>query len=155
MAAPAAAGASLDEFVSLWPAVLDALRTYSKVGWMTFSGSKPVSLSDGVLAVAVEDSGKANNVRASGHDERLRQAILDVLKVDVRIDVVLAPDAPPRSPAAAGKRPGTAPAAPAAPAPEASAPDDPSVYDPTADDGVGVDLAMRALGATQIGEIEH
>ena len=34
-------------------------------------------------------------------------------------------------------------------------PDVPSVDDADANDDVGVDLALRALGATQIGEIEH
>lgn len=157
-AAPAitsASGASLDEFVSLWPAVLDALRSYSKVGWMTFSGSRPVSLSDGVLAVAVEDSGKANNVRASGHDERLRQAILDVLKADVRIDVVLAPDAPPRSTKSSARAAKAASLQPPTAAEPAGGADDPSADDPVSDDATGIDLALRELGATQIGEIEH
>ena len=138
-------GVTLDQFVSLWPAVLDAVKAYSKVAWMTFSTSAPISLSGGVLAVAVDDAGKVNNVKASGHDERLRQAILDVMKTDVRIDVVLAPD---RSGIPA--RPASADAAAAAPEPDA-----PSLDDANADGAVGIDLALRELGATRIGEIEH
>ena len=34
-------------------------------------------------------------------------------------------------------------------------PDAPSPDDPDVDDSSGVDLAMKAFGATQIGEIEH
>jgi hypothetical protein len=34
-------------------------------------------------------------------------------------------------------------------------PDAPSMDDPDVDDSSGVDLALRELGATQIGEIEH
>jgi DNA polymerase-3 subunit gamma/tau len=141
-------GAGLEQFVSMWPAVLDAVKSYSRVGWMLFSESTPISMSDGVLAVAVGDAGKVNNVRASGHEERLRQAILDVMKVDVRIDVVLAPD---RVVPAAAPAPGTGDADPAA-APE---PDAPSMDDANVDGAVGVDLALRELGATRIGEIEH
>ena len=33
--------------------------------------------------------------------------------------------------------------------------DTPSMDDENMDDAVGVDLALRELGATQIGEIEH
>jgi hypothetical protein len=58
--------------------------------------------------------------------------------VDARIDVVLAPDARPVGVKA-----------------EPAAADEPSVDDPDADSASGVDLALRELGATQIGEIEH
>ena len=144
----------LDQFVSMWPAVLEALKGYSRVAWMSFSTSAPISLSGGDLAVAVGDAGTVKGVRNSGHDERLRQAVLDVMRADVRIDVVLAPD-----------RTGTVPAATSAPAsasvpaptaaPSAPEPDAPSMDDPDVDDASGVDLVMRELGATQIGEIEH
>ena len=137
---------TLEQITSMWPAVLDAVKSYSKVAWMAFSASAPISLSDGVLAVAVTDAGKANNVKASGHDERLRQALLDVLKADVRIDIILAPD---RVGSAAPSA--TTPAAPTTTADQ----DAPSLDDATADGTVGVDLALRELGATQIGEIEH
>ena len=36
-----------------------------------------------------------------------------------------------------------------------SKPDAPSLDDANADGAVGVDLALRELGATRIGEIEH
>ncbi len=136
----------LEQFVSMWPAVLDAVKTYSKVAWMGFDGSAPISLSNGVLAVAVADAGKANNVKGSGHDERLRQACLDVMKADVRIDVVLAPDRVAGASAARGRATAASPPA---------EPDAPSLDDPNVDESVGVDLALRELGATQIGEIEH
>jgi hypothetical protein len=42
-----------------------------------------------------------------------------------------------------------------APAPSPTEPDAPSLDDDNADSAVGVDLALRELGATQIGEIEH
>lgn len=143
-------GVGLDQFVSMWPAVLDAVKSYSRVAWMTFDGSRPVSLANGVLAIGVDTIGKVNNLKGSGHDERIRQAILDVMKTDVRIDVILA----------AGGGGAAAPTtamdaeAPAPPA-ESVQSDDPSLDDDNADGAVGVDLALRELGATQIGEIEH
>ena len=154
------AGASdeggLSEMRSMWPAVLDALKIYSRVAWMAFASSAPISLSNGVLAIAIDNAGTAINIRSSGHDERLRQAILDVLHRDVKIDVVLAPNA---SGAAA-----TAAAAPTSPKTGDSPPavvmpplevDAPSIDDEDAVDESGVDLVIRTLGATQIGEIAN
>ena len=150
---PAASTVGLDQFVSLWPAVLEALKGYSRVAWMGFSASTPISLSNGELAVAVADAGTAKGVTASGHDERLRQAVLDVMRADVRIGVVIAPDRAGGSTRAAAASPAAA-SAPEEPAPAADS-DAPSMDDPTMDDSSGVDLALRELGATQIGEIEH
>jgi len=145
---PAAAAASdapsIADFVTMWPAVLDAVKSYSRVAWMLFSASQPLSISEGTLAIGVTNAGQVNNARASGHDERMRQAILDVMRVDVRIDVVLDPNAV----APSGKAGDSA----TIKAPE---PDSPSMDDENQDEETGVDLAIRALGATQIGEIEH
>ena len=106
---------------------------------MAFSGSRPLSWSDGELAVGLDSQGKVTNVTQGGHDESLREAIKDVLKVDVRVDAVLAAN-------------GT-------PTPHSGdvviEPDAPSPDDANADDVTGVELIMRELGATQIGEIEH
>jgi DNA polymerase-3 subunit gamma/tau len=148
-------GVGLDQFASMWPAVLDAVKSYSRVAWLTFDGSRPVSLANGVLAVGVENIGKVNNLKGSGHDERLRQAILDVMKTDVRIDVILAPGGGTPSALAAARQAAAPASETAAAAPVAADPDAPSLDDANADDAVGVDLALRELGATQIGEIEH
>lgn len=147
---------TMEQFLSLWPAVLEALKSYSKVAWMSFSSSRPLSWSDGDLAVAVRDAGTVKGVKASGHDERLRQAVLDVVRTNVRIDVVFAPDQagamPVPTPARDESGETAAPVAAVAPPVE---PDAPSLDDADLDDASGVDLAIRELGATQIGEIEH
>ncbi len=152
-AAAAETSVGLDQFVSMWAAVLEAVKAYSRVAWTLFSTSAPISISNGELAVALADVGSVKGVKASGHDERLRQAILDVMRVDVRIDVVLAPDRAATPVVAAGGGPAGEAATQSAPA--SAGPDDPSLDDPDVDDSTGVDLALRALGATQIGEIEH
>jgi len=141
--AATASGVGLPELKSMWPAVLDAVKSYSRVAWVLFSVSAPLSLVNGVLAVGLDNANKINNARASGHDERLRQAILDVLQLDVKIDVVLAPDVASTVTSTGAER--TSP----------QVADTPSLDDENMDDSSGVDLALRALGATQIGEIEH
>ncbi len=150
--------AGLAELRSMWPAVLDALKTYSRVAWMAFASSAPISLSNGVLAVAIDNAGTVINIRSSGHDVRLRKAILDVLRRDVTIDVVLAPNA-----SGAGAAAAPVPASGSALHDDgpsvASVPpfelDTPSIDDKNAVEDSGIDLVMRTLGATQIGEIEH
>jgi DNA polymerase-3 subunit gamma/tau len=155
--APSNQNASLPQLVSMWPAILDATKSYSRVAWMVFSDSAPLSLENGVLAVGVENASKAANAKASGHDERLRQAVLDVFRTDVRIDIVLAPNATARlvnapSASADAVAEGEQSAAMVEVIIEADAP---SIDDEDLDDTSGVDLIMRELGGTQIGEIEN
>ena len=134
---------TLEGFVTMWPAVMDTLSR-TRVAWMLFNDSRPVSWSDGVLAVAVDSPGKVANAASSGHDEKLRAAIADTLKVDLRIDVVVASTA---NASASGNGGGSSSTKDPA--------DAPSVDDVNVDDISGVDLVMREMGATQIGEIEH
>jgi DNA polymerase-3 subunit gamma/tau len=138
-AAPQAVG-DLDQFVSMWPAVLEALKLDSRVAWVLFESARPVSISAGALAIAVGEPGKLSNISSSKHDERLRQAVIDVMQVDVRIDVVLAPD-----------RVGPL----ATSAVQTDEPDTPSLDDTDVITSSGVDLALSDFGATQIGEIER
>lgn len=139
--APAPSSTNLASFVSMWPAVMDALLKYSRVAWMGFTESAPLSWENGVLAVGVKDAGRYNNVKSGGHDERLRQAILDALAIDVTIDIV-------QSAAGSGL---TGPTGSAASAVE----DVPHPDDETTEDITGADLIAQELGGVQIGEIEH
>jgi DNA polymerase-3 subunit gamma/tau len=142
---PTPVSGDIDEFVSMWPAVLEALKLDSRVAWVLFESARPVSLSNGALAVAVGEPGKLSNISSSKHDERLRQAVIDVMQVDVRIDVVLAPD-----------RVGPSAGSPAAPtSAPSSEPDTPSISDADVVTTSGIDLAVNDFGATQIGEIER
>jgi len=134
---------TLEGFVTMWPAVMDTLSR-TRVAWMLFNDSRPVSWSDGVLAVAVDSPGKVANAASSGHDEKLQAAIADTLKVDLRIDVVVASTA---NASASGNGGTTSSSSDPA--------DAPSVDDVNVDDISGVGLVMREMGATQIGEIEH
>ena len=129
---------SLSDVTTMWPAILEGLKSMSRVAWMVFSDSRPLSLDAGVLAVGVPEESKVRNARASGHAERLRQVIIDVMHADVQVDVV-----------ATGSSPAPA-------STEAAPSDEPSLDDSDSDDDVsGEALAMRELGATVIGEIEQ
>ena len=73
------------------------------------------------------------------------------MPTDVRIDVDPRRRARRRRPRRRrrGRRPRSRPSG------RPHAADDPSLDDDNADGAVGVDLALRELGATQIGEIDH
>jgi DNA polymerase III subunit gamma/tau len=142
--APNLGNTTVASFSTMWPAVMDALLKYSRVAWMGFTESTPLSFENGVLAVGVKDSGRYNNVKSGGHDERLRQAILDVLQVDTKIDVVL----------------GTMGVAGASPSGLAGAEsldeeDAPRMDDSASEEMTGADLIANELGGVSIGEIEN
>lgn len=134
---------NVSSFSVMWPAVMDALLKYSRVAWMGFTESTPLSFESGVLAVGVKDSGRYNNVKSGGHEERLRQAILDVLQVDTKIDVVLG------AMGSVGSVGGEAVAA------HIEEDDTPRMDDSSSEEVTGADLIAKELGGVSIGEIEN
>ena len=146
-----AVAVGVPELRSLWPAVLEATKSYSRVAWMVFSDSAPLSLDGDNLAVGIAEASKVANIKSSGHDEKLRQAIKEVARIDVRIDPVHEPNA-------ASLVAGAAPAMPSAAKVETAEPvavpaaDVPSMDDDDIDDASGVDLIVRELGVTEVRE---
>ncbi len=137
---------NVSSFSVMWPAVMDALLKYSRVAWMGFTESTPLSFENGVLAVGVKDSGRYNNVKSGGHEERLRQAILDVLQVDTKIDVVLG---------AMGSVGPIEIAGGGSVASHNEEDDTPSMDDSSSEEVTGADLIAKELGGVSIGEIEN
>ncbi len=100
------------------------------MAWALWESSRAEALDGGALTVSVTDPGRLASIRASKRDELLRQVLIDVLAVDVRVSPVLA---------RADPHPDTGSASP---------------DDPDADANVdGVDLVIREFGAVPIGEI--
>ena len=83
----------------MWPAVLEALKVSSRVAWTAFEQSQPVSMDSNSLAVALPDNGRITFARNGGHDERLRQALIDVLKADLQPELILDPSKAKAAPA--------------------------------------------------------
>ncbi len=162
----------------MWPDVVERVKTYKRVTWMLLMEQVQVaSVDDRVLVLAFTNEGKRRGFAASGHDEIVRQALIDVLGLDRRIDAVLdpkaaeaAPPAPapataPAQPTAEPERSEEAPARPAAapPAPSARAETPPASVDVSDvgeqdDDEVldpglsGAQLIERELGGRVISE---
>jgi DNA polymerase-3 subunit gamma/tau len=135
---PPSAGLTLAKVRAAWPEILDRLRELKKTPWTFVSQNAAVlAVREDVLTLAVANE-RLHATLAARDDWTglLRQAVLDVLGADLRIEAVVDGGAstPPRDgrgPTGAGgappgsRRPGTAPtspARPAAPAPGTSRP---------------------------------
>ncbi|MDA8435158.1 MAG: hypothetical protein M0Z98_04160, partial [Actinomycetales bacterium] len=161
----------LGPVVTMWPAVLEALKSSSRVAHTLAEGTSPMSRTASTLVVAHPDKSRLDYLRNNkGHLELLRLALLDVLHLDVDVDLVLDPAraaaTPPPAPA-----PVAAPAAPAGPSPRerataavaeekashvAPVDDVVSADDPDADgDLSGLALVERELGGTVMTEYDN
>ena len=169
----------MESIRALWPAVLEAVKSSSRIAWMLVEDSRPLSVSDGVLTLACADQGRIVRFRSGGgHDERLRSAVINVLRVDLSVELVLDPQhaaAETAAPAKAKASPVTRPkpsaaepnrasddAAETAPSPIQADVVEPSSDEPNADDpdldptGLsGIALIERELGGKSIGEFEN
>lgn len=170
-AAPVAG--DLGPVASLWPAVLEALKSSSRVAHTLAEGTSPMSRTDTTVVVAHPDKSRLDYLRNNkGHLELLRLAVLDVCRLDVELDFVLDPAraaAPTPTPVAA-PAPAAAPAESGASARERAATmvaeekattvapvdDVVSVDDPDADgDLSGLALVQRELGGTIMTEYDN
>jgi len=106
----------LGPVLQLWPAVLEALKSVSRVAHTLTDGAVPISRTETTLVLAHPDKVRLGILRGNaGHMELLRLAVLDVAHLDVDLDLVLDPDR--AAAAAAAPAPAPAAAAPAPPAP--------------------------------------
>lgn len=121
-AAPAG-GLSLVEVRRLWPDVVEATKLRRRVAWMHLTQNcQVVGLEGKTLVLGFSNAGARDSFVNGGCDEILRQAAIDVVGVDWRIDAIVDP----------GARPGEAPptAEPAAVPPGVAVPATPA---PTVD----------------------
>ena len=120
-AASAAPGSAFDLGAALpmWPSVLEALKSSSRVAHTLAEGTVPVSRTETTLVLAHPDRVRMGILRGNkGHLELLRLAVLDVARLDVELDIVLDPDKADAgaSSTAPEQAPTSAPAPPAEPA---------------------------------------
>jgi len=131
-AAPAAdpaagGGLSLVDVRRLWPDIVEATKLRRRVAWMILTQNcQVVSIEGRVLTIGFSNAGARDSFVAGGCDEVFRQAAIDVVGADWKIDTIVDPGTQPGS----GGAPATPhppagqpePAAPAAPVDHAAAP---------------------------------
>ena len=112
---------------------MSEIREKSRVAAASWEGAEPTSLTDGVLNVHLPTQGQEVSIRSSRRELAMRTLLVERFKIDVQVNPI------------AGDL-----------GDQSAEPDTPADDDPDlgSDDLSGVSLAMRELGATQIGEIE-
>jgi DNA polymerase-3 subunit gamma/tau len=151
--AVASAGMDLTAVRRAWPEVLDAVKNRRRYTWMTLVGGvQLLSLDSGTLALAFAEEGKRKHFLSSGSDEILRQALIDVLGVDWRIDAVLDPG---RAGVASMPAPAAAAPRPAAPGPAAPGPATPGSVAPGSAAAGAAEAAPRPAASSASGAAAH
>ncbi len=178
-AAVAPESGDLAQLTTMWPAVLEALKSSSRVAHTLAEGAVPLERTGSKVVLAHPDKVRMGILRGNkGHVELLRLAVLDVLRLDVELDLVLDPSVGPPEPAASTQPPPSAEPAPTPRADAAPPTGGPSAREraaavvaeevaPDADDDVSVDdadadgdlsglaLVQRELGATVMTEYDN
>jgi DNA polymerase-3 subunit gamma/tau len=166
----------------MWPDVLEAVKRMRRFTWTLLSHNAQVAgLEGGRLTLAMVNAGARDSFLRGGSDEIVREALIQVLGVDWKVDAIVDPTTDPaapvsggaRTPAAGAAAPAQAQGATAAPSGRAAAmaavaeesaqaagpgpaEDVPSADDEDADDTglTSQDLLARELGAKVIGEYD-
>ncbi|WP_166135590.1 DNA polymerase III subunit gamma and tau [Nocardioides ochotonae] len=136
----ASGGLSLVEVRRLWPDIVEATKLRRRVAWMILTQNcQVVGLEGNVLTVGFSNVGARDSFVAGGCDAVLRQAAIDVVGADWRIETII--DAGTQVDASRPAAP--APAAPAPPADTAPqpAPSAQQQPQPAADAPAGTDQA--------------
>ncbi len=158
-AKPAAAGGnvSIEQIRTLWPAVLDEVKSNSRVVWMLLVEAHPLSVEDGLLVASHENVGTVKRfAQSSGYDDTVAQATTAVIGTPLRVQLVIGDGAAVQS--ASSARPSTR-STPASPRDtEVNIAEHP-VEDVTesvdVDDVAGIDLLARELGGVKITEYDE
>ncbi len=161
--APDSSGLTLVDVRRLWPGVLERVKRMKRYAWILLSQNAQVKdVSDGVLTIGFGGEGAAKNFRTGGAAEILRQALIDELGVDWRVEGIIdgpSPQAPSRTVREPESRAAAAPTesreAPSeqAPSPPVAAPASAESGEavPVADRSANVDAAKGAIRKTRNG----
>ncbi len=132
------AGLSLVDVRQLWPGVLDRVKKLRRYTWILLSQNAHVKdVADRVITIGLVNSGARDNFLSRGGDEILRQALIDELGVDWRVEAII--DIPNQ---AAPSRTAREQAAPTSPAPAVA---------PADERRVDVEAAKEAIRPTRNG----
>lgn len=121
----------LGAITEVWPDLMAQVAERSRVAAANWDGAQPMSVAGGVLTIGVPTEGQAKSIKQSKRDLMLHTMLIESFGIDVQVVATAETRGDP-------------------------VPDEPSHDDPdVGTEGMtGVDLAMRELGATKIGEIE-
>jgi len=120
--AETAAGSNLSlvDVRRLWPDIVDATKARRRVTWIHLTqNAQVIAVDSKTLTLGFTNAGAKESFLAGGSDEILRQAAIDVVGAEWRIDAIIDPSAQPDAGRPVVRQSATAPVEPAAPAAEA------------------------------------
>jgi DNA polymerase-3 subunit gamma/tau len=89
-----ASGLTLVDVRRLWPDVLESVKGMRRFAWVMLSQNASVHSLDGTtLTIALVNGGARDSFARSGSDEIVRQALIDKLGVDWRVEAIVDPSA--------------------------------------------------------------
>ncbi|MET3961662.1 DNA polymerase-3 subunit gamma/tau [Marmoricola sp. OAE513] len=97
-AAPAASsgGLGLADARRLWPDLLDKVKEMRRFTWILLSqNAQVIGLDGGILTVGFKNAGAKDSFVGGGSEEILRQAAIDVIGADWRVEAIVDPSADP------------------------------------------------------------
>jgi DNA polymerase-3 subunit gamma/tau len=111
----------------IWPDLLERVREMRRYTWILLSqNAQVIGLEGNVLTVGFKNAGARDSFIGGGSEEILRQAAIDVIGADWRVDAIVDPSADPgagTAPRVTKPATAVAPEAPVAPAPPAAQPE--------------------------------
>ncbi|MGA9747667.1 MAG: DNA polymerase III subunit gamma/tau, partial [Nocardioides sp.] len=120
-------GLTLVDVRRLWPDLLESVKDKRRFTWILLSQNAQVAaVDDKVLTVALVNAGARQSFSAGGSEEILRQAAIDVIGHDWRIEAIVDPTAQP------GSHQDVVTRSAVAPEPETEEPEAASVVEPAA-----------------------
>jgi DNA polymerase III subunit gamma/tau len=114
---PAGAGSDLDLTTvrRMWPDVLEVVKGLRRFTWTLLSHNAQVAaLDNGRLTLAMVNAGARDSFAGGGSDEIVREALIQVLGVDWKVEAIVDPSVSP-SPSPSRPAPGRPAASPGAP----------------------------------------
>ena len=178
---PAGSTLTLVDVRRLWPDIVEATKQRRRLTWIYLTQqAQVVAVDDSTLTLGFTNAGARDSFDNGGSAEIVRQAAIDVVGHDWRVETIVDPGADPEAPAPPASRPAEPVAEPSGPqlgkpsSPEPVAtdtepvrPEEPATTvepdggarpDDTDDESSGLDgaqLLQEALGAQVIEEIPH
>ena len=118
-------GLTLVEVRRLWPDIVEATKLRRRVAWIHLTqSSQVIGVEGNTLVLGFNNAGARDSFINGGCDEILRQAAIDVVGMDWKVDAIVDPGARPDAPTPSPATPTTGSAGP--PAADAATPAPPS-----------------------------
>ncbi|TDO35853.1 DNA polymerase-3 subunit gamma/tau [Kribbella sp. VKM Ac-2527] len=150
-AAPVSAGSmGLADVRRLWPEVLEAVKAKRRFAWIMLSqNAQVIAVDDQTLTLGLVNAGARESFARSGSDEILRQAMIDTIGLNRRVEAVVDPSTDPGTghtsppppntpPPSSWDRPTPSTSGPSTPAPTNAGPTGgPAPADPTTSGSAG------------------